>query len=215
MMPKGWGAAPTAESLVELLGEVVLPIYGIERTILAPTSPPRLENDAEHSFSLGVAACCFAPLVDPALEIGLVAQYALVHDLVEVYAGDTSVYTDATRRAAKVERERAAFDRIVAENQNRFPWLVERLGAYIAAADPESRFVYAMDKLLPHAVVLLADAHPLRRTWDDYLESERVATAKISKSFPALLPLFRQLCRVFAERPHLFTDRSDAEASGG
>ncbi|WP_410596710.1 HD domain-containing protein [Amycolatopsis sp. lyj-23] len=213
MMPKGPKAAPTAESLIQLLGDVVLPMYGIERTILAPTNPPRLENDAEHSFSLGIAACCFAPLVDPLLEVGLVAQYALVHDLVEVYAGDTSVYADATDRAAKVERERAAFDRIVMENQNRCPWLTERLDAYIAAADPEGRFVHAMDKLLPHAVVLLADAHPLRRTWDDYLESERVAAAKISRYFPALLPLFTQLCRMFAERPHLFSDRSDAEAS--
>jgi 5'-deoxynucleotidase YfbR-like HD superfamily hydrolase len=197
---------PAVETLTRLLGRVVVPLYDVERSILVPTRPLRLENDAAHSFSLGIVACCLAPLVDPALEPGLIAQYALVHDLVEVYAGDTSVYADPVERTVKEKSERSALERLSRENQDGFPWLVERLSAYHAQIDPESRFVYAMDKLLPHAMVLLADRHPLRRTWEDYVASEQIARAKIANSYSGLSPLFEALCAEFVARPHLFED---------
>ncbi|OLF08267.1 HD domain-containing protein [Actinophytocola xanthii] len=199
-------ARPSAQSLLELMRNVVVPMCGINRTVFVPDGRGRLENDAEHSFSLGVASCCFAPLIDATLDVGLVAQYALVHDFVEVYAGDTSVYAETVDKATKSVREAQAFERIIVENQDQFPWLVDRLRAYYAGDEPESRFVYAMDKLLPHAMVLLADAHPLRRTWAEYAATERAANAKIAEAFPKLLPIFVELCAEFAKRPHLFAD---------
>ena len=185
---------------------VAVPLYEVERTILVPTRPPRLENDAEHSFSLSLIACCLAALVDPSLDPGRIAQYALVHDLVEVYAGDTSVYADAARRASKEAREQSAFERLSRENRHRFPWLVQQMSDYRAHVDPESRYVYAMDKLLPHVLVLLVDRHPLPRTWQEYLAAEQVAKSKIAGAYPRLMPLFEALCTEFANRPHLFID---------
>jgi hypothetical protein len=45
------------------------------------------ESDTDHTVMLALIACALAPIVDARLDVGLVAQYALVHDLVEAYAG--------------------------------------------------------------------------------------------------------------------------------
>ena len=49
----------------------------------------RLETDTDHTVMLGIFACAFAASFAPGLNTGLIAQFAMIHDLVEVYAGDT------------------------------------------------------------------------------------------------------------------------------
>jgi len=59
------------------------------------------ESDTDHTVMLGLIACALAERWYPHLDRGLVAQYALVHDLVEVYAGDTpTLAIDAAGAAA-------------------------------------------------------------------------------------------------------------------
>jgi putative hydrolase of HD superfamily len=185
--------------------DLATPPYRIERATTVPFDQKRYENDAEHSFSLGVAALCIAPLVDPGLDLARISTYALVHDLAEIYAGDTPVYSDPVTRAAKPARERAARAELHQRFGNDFPWLLNYLDNYIAMKDEESKFVYALDKILPHVSVIIADYHPARPTWRAYKASEKIAREKVSTKYPGLSRVFEELCQMYTELPHLFS----------
>lgn len=122
------------------------------------------ESDTDHTVMLGLVACALADRWYPhTLDRGLVAQFALVHDLVEVYAGDTPTLRalDPGQKADKEAREHAALLRI--EGQFRMlPWIGQAIRLYEARALPEARFVKALDKLLPKATHLLNHAATVR-----------------------------------------------------
>ncbi|BCJ53057.1 hypothetical protein Asp14428_45320 [Actinoplanes sp. NBRC 14428] len=118
------------------------------------------ESDADHTVMLGLIACALATQWFAGLRTGLVAQYALVHDLCEVYAGDTPTLRelDPAARAGKKARERAAYERIVREFGHQFPWLPLTISSYEDEATPEARFVRMLDKVLPKIAHLLNGA---------------------------------------------------------
>jgi len=122
------------------------------------------ESDTDHTVMLGLVACAFAAKWLPHLDVGLIAQYATVHDLVEVYAGDTATLRplSADAKAAKEAREQAAFTRIRQEFGRVFPWLPTRIAEYEKRATLEARYVKAIDKLLPKITHLLNDMTTVR-----------------------------------------------------
>lgn len=108
------------------------------------------ESDTDHTVMLGIVACAYAARTAPHLDLGKIAQFALVHDLVEVYAGDTdSLLLTAEHRTDKERREREALERIKKEFGEAFPWIAETIEAYESLATPEARFVKTMDKAMP------------------------------------------------------------------
>lgn len=126
----------------------------------------RPETDTDHTVMLGLLACqiahglntqTFSGLdvsIDRKLDVGLVAQFALVHDLVEVYSGDVQTLTiDTAGRTVKEERERAARERLRAELGE--CWLTDRLGEYEEQTSPEARFIRVLDKVLPKLTHIL------------------------------------------------------------
>ncbi len=120
----------------------------VERVILVH-GQERYENDAEHSFMLAMLAWRIVEMENLPLNIDKVMRCALVHDLVETYAGDTFVFTKDTEYAqSKKQREADALQRIMDEFKN-FPGLAEAIQAYEDKNDAESRFVYALDKVQP------------------------------------------------------------------
>jgi hypothetical protein len=197
------------EHLLTTLRDLALPPYAVYRTTVLPFDRNRRENDAEHSFSLGVVAICMAPLIDEHLDLGLISQYALIHDLVEIYAGDTSVYADQPVQESKRQREESAYQTLKARYGLGYPWLLELLEDYRSQLTPESNYVYALDKVLPHAMVLIGDYHPVKPEWERYKQTERRARDKIAKSCPGWVPVFDELCRRYALRPHLFSTPPD------
>jgi hypothetical protein len=199
----------SAEILLTLLNELAIPPYRIRRTTVVPFDHDRRENDAEHSFSLGIVALCAAPLLDEPLDSGLVAQYALVHDLVEIYAGDTPVYRDPAAKRTKQSRERQAREEINAQFRGVCPDILRRIDEYNKLTTPEARFVYALDKIIPHAMVILGDFHPVKPGWGEYKQTERTASRKIEQSCPALVPIFDELCRRYTLMPQLFSTPPD------
>lgn len=81
----------------------------------------RPETNADHTVMLGVYACSLAQRINdemkdphrlPYLDVGRVAQFALIHDLPEVYAGDVNTFgaydVEAKRRAEDVATEASA-----------------------------------------------------------------------------------------------------------
>jgi putative hydrolase of HD superfamily len=81
----------------------------LRRTPLADAS--RLENSAEHSWHLALAAMVLAEYAPPDVNVAHVLALVTIHDLVDVDAGDTFAY-DPEHTKSKAERELAAADRI-------------------------------------------------------------------------------------------------------
>ncbi len=142
------GGSADSVAVEDLIRGLVLPMYSLERVMpILFRADWRMENDAEHSWSVAMLSCALAPEIDHSLDVGLIAQYATVHDLVEVFAGDTSIFADEEHRISKKDREKVALERI-REVYGHFPWIGETIERYEQKSDGESKFVYAVDKLI-------------------------------------------------------------------
>lgn len=90
-------------------------------------------------------------------------RYCLVHDLVEVYAGDTYIYSqDSEHLNSKIQREEEALE-LIKQRLQEFPDMVVNIERYEQKQDKESLFVYALDKILPALNIYMDDG----RTWKD------------------------------------------------
>lgn len=90
----------------------------------------RPENDAEHSWQLAMVARYIISLYQLDLQLEKVFKYCLVHDLVEIYAGDVYAYTDNLEaKAKKKEKEEQALEKITQEFTE-FPEMSQLIRAY-------------------------------------------------------------------------------------
>lgn len=123
------------------------------------------ESDTDHTVMLALAAGAIASSHHPELDLGLVVQFAVVHDLVEAYAGDTSTLRALSdeQKTQKKAREHAAYLRILAEFNSEMPWLPQTIATYEEQQLPEARFVRAVDKLLPKLTHMLNACATLRK----------------------------------------------------
>jgi putative hydrolase of HD superfamily len=116
----------------------------------------RRENDAEHSWHLALMVLVLAEYADEPIDVGHTVRLVVVHDLIEIYAGDTPLYDD-TLRLDQVERELAAADRLfglLPEDQAReFRALWDE---FEARQTPEARFAKAIDRLEPNLLNWMA-----------------------------------------------------------
>lgn len=110
----------------------------------------RRENSAEHSWSLGVLSMVFAEYAPPGTDLAKVAWMVLIHDIVEVDAGDTFVYDDPSVLATQADREEAAADRLFALLPDDQAVAVRALwDEFEERASQEARFARALDRLQP------------------------------------------------------------------
>jgi putative hydrolase of HD superfamily len=147
------------------------------------------ESDTDHTVMLGLVACAMAERMPYPLDVGLVAQYAYVHDLVEVYAGDTCTLDMPTPAgtADKAYRETLALRRLERTFGTVYPWITETIRKYEKRADPEAAFVKAVDKLLPKLTHLLNNCQSLRErdmTSDALAARYRAQTAEMVYADP-------------------------------
>lgn len=115
----------------------------------------RKENDAEHSWHLAMMAVLLQEHMKEKADLAKVMTMVLIHDLVEIDAGDTYAYDEKGART-KREREVKAADRIfglLPEDQGTyFKELWEEFEAY---ETPEAKFAHLLDNFQP---LLLNDA---------------------------------------------------------
>ena len=148
----------------------------VRQTLL--TDRTRKENDAEHSWHIALMAILLQEHAEEShIDLLRVVTMLLVHDLVEIDAGDTFCYDEAGN-ADKLERETRAADRI-------FNLLPGDQAAYMrslwdefeARQTAESKFAAAMDRLQP----LLHNYHTEGGTWKEHrVSKERV----IERNYP-------------------------------
>ena len=125
----------------------------IRQTPLSDAS--RKENDAEHSWHIALMAYLLQEYVEEPVEVSKVMLMVLIHDLVEIDAGDTYAY-DEEGAKTKDERERKAADHIfgmLPEDQGMYlKALWEEFEAYETA---EAKYAHLLDNFQP---LLLNDA---------------------------------------------------------
>ncbi len=133
------------------------------RTYLTDTS--RFENSAEHSWHVAVMAMVMAEHSNFAdMDASRVIRMLLVHDLVEIDAGDTFAYDEQARQDKK-EREQAAAERVFgllpADQAAAFRGLWEE---FEDRQTPEARFAAALDRIQP----LLHNLCTRGKSWQEH-----------------------------------------------
>ncbi len=124
-------------------------LKGILRQTLVIESR-RQENDAEHSWHLTLLAITIAEHAnEPKLDLLRVLKMLIIHDIVEIDAGDTFAY-DTARRVGQHEREALAADRIfgilpLEQGATMREWWDE----FEARETPEAKFAAAVDRFQP------------------------------------------------------------------
>lgn len=109
----------------------------------------RKENDAEHSWHLALMAVLLKEYANEEIDLGKVIPMVLIHDLVEIDAGDTYAYDEAAA-FDKVQRETKAADRIfglLPEEQRE--WMQSLWREFEDYQTPEAKFAHMLDNSQP------------------------------------------------------------------
>ncbi len=130
------------------------------RTLLI--SGERRENDAEHSWHIAVMALLFKEYCVEEPNVERAIKMCVVHDLIEIYAGDTFAY-DPQGNESKAGREKAAADRLFAQ-------LPPEQGAEIralweefdAAETTDAKYAACLDRIQPFLHNTLTEGHTWR-----------------------------------------------------
>ncbi len=151
------------ESFMQLL-------HSVEKVKRVARLPDATEysNTAAHSFQLALLAWYIVSSEKLELNLEKILTYALAHDLVEAYSGDTFAF-DTEGQVSKKEREAEALMRI--ENEfPEYPQLINTIHEYELRENPESIFVYALDKLIDP---LNSSMETTQSIWKDHSISQK------------------------------------------
>jgi putative hydrolase of HD superfamily len=134
----------------------------VRRTYLVNTD--RAENTAEHSWHLAIMALLLAEYANEPVDVARVVKMVLIHDIVEIDAGDTYFY-DSVAALDKADRERVAADRIFSllppDQTDEFRRLWEE---FETGETPDARFAAALDRFIPQ----LHNYHTQGRSWSEH-----------------------------------------------
>jgi len=121
----------------------------------------RQENDAEHSWHIAVMAMLFSEYAIEPVNVGRVVQMCVVHDIVEIEAGDTFAY-DAQGNVNKAEREKEAADKLFAKLPADQGKMIRDLWEEFDAMETaDAKYAACMDRIQPFIHNTLTDGH----TW--------------------------------------------------
>lgn len=153
----------------------------LRQTLLINKS--RRENDAEHSWHIAVMAMLFSEYTIEPVDVGRAVQMCVVHDIVEIEAGDTFAY-DAQGNIGKAAREKEAadklFERLPVDQGKMIRGLWEEFDAMETA---DAKYAACMDRLQPFLHNTLTDGH----TWGNGIiarKSVEERTAIIKEFMP-------------------------------
>ncbi len=167
------------------------------------TNGKHRENDAEHSWHLAVIAVILSEYAtDNDIDVLRVIKMVLIHDIVEIDAGDTLVY-DRAKAKNVAEAERKDADRIFnilptgQANELRELWV-----EFEARKTPEARFAAAIDRLQP----ILNNYHTQGGAWREHgikLDKVIETNKHIAEGAPALWEYAEKMLRDAVEKGYL------------
>lgn len=158
----------------------------------------KYENDAEHSWHFALMAMVLSEYADENVDLLRVMKMALIHDIVEIYAGDTFAY-DVKGNITKRQREQDAADKV-------FGILPPDLGAeyrslwdeFDRAETPDAVFAASIDRLQ----LVLLNANTEGYTWQKNgvkADSVRKRLSIVEKGIPCLKDDVQEIIRKSAE----------------
>ena len=161
-----------------------------------PVGQERFENSAEHSWQTTLTALILLDEADADIDVLKVLKMLLIHDVVEIDAGDVFVY-DTSARAEIAEQEAAAAERI-------FGMLPQPMGDELLALwhefegrqTPESKFAKAVDRVNPVIQNLTSDG----QSWvENHISRDRVLAmnSEIEAASPELWAVLKARIEAF------------------
>lgn len=160
----------------------------------------RPENDTEHSYNLAMTAWYLSQWF-PDLNKDLLIHYALVRDMVEIYAGDTFIYGSKDIKISQKKREYDAITRLNSEWQD-FPDMLNSICNYEELETSESKFIYALDKIMPIMLNYINDGYSWKKEDISIIMLNDAKLNKVEIS-PELLPYYKELYDLLLSRPDL------------
>ncbi len=165
----------------------------------------RKENDAEHSWHLALMACLLKEYVKEPVDVAKVIVMVLVHDLVEIDAGDTYAY-DPEGAKSKAEREQKAAARIFGllpkDQGDYFKGLWEEFEAY---ETPDAKYAHLLDNFQP---LLLNDASN-GKSWEEHgVKKEWIykRNEKLPETSPEIWHCMQEIIDKHIEAGHISQD---------
>jgi putative hydrolases of HD superfamily len=177
----------------------------VRRTSLIDRS--RLENTAEHTWHLSTMAVVLAEHAPAGASIERVVEMLLVHDIVEIDAGDTFAF-DGAANLGKAEREQAAASRLFGllpdDLARRFRALWED---FEAGESPDARFANALDRM---QALVQNDAGGDGGSWRQHgvtATQVLVRMSPIERAAPSLWPVVLDAVERAVAAGHVLDDR--------
>ncbi len=162
----------------------------------------RHENDVEHSWHIAMMAVVLAEYAEEGVDLLRAVEMLLVHDIVEIDAGDVFVY-DEKANEGKLERESKAADRIFnilppdQATEMRALW-----DEYEERRTPEARYAMAMDRLQP----MLQNYYTQGKSWRAHGVTARqvlAVNARIQEGSEVLWQYAQELVRKSVEKGYI------------
>jgi len=125
-------------------------LKAVYRQVLVKTDKNRNENSAEHSWHIAMMANTLHEYAIEEVNISRVVNMLLIHDIVEIDAGDTFAYAEQQKLDGQEDKELKAADRIFGLlPENQFNAMKQLWLEFEQAETTDARFAKAMDRVLP------------------------------------------------------------------
>lgn len=146
----------------------------IRRTSLIDRS--RRENDAEHSWHIAAMAMLFEEYAKEPVNVPRAVEMCVVHDLIEIYAGDTFAY-DVKANEDKADREKEAADKLFSQLPQEQGKMIRSLWEEFDAMEtPDAKYAACMDRLQPFMHNSLTDGF----TWVESGTNRKVVEKRMA-----------------------------------
>ena len=174
------------------------------------TGHGRRENDAEHAWHMALMAYLLREYANEPVDIARVMLMCLLHDVVEIDAGDTYAYDEAAKES-QAAREAAAAERIFgllpADQASEFRAL---FAEFDAGESADARFARAMDNLQP---LLLNDSND-GGDWKEHAVTASQVYGRQCRTSLGSAELFRVTDEILQRHIAAGHIRSEAEEGG-
>jgi len=125
-------------------------LKAVYRKALIKADGNRYENSAEHSWHISLTAQVLAQYADPSVDIGRVTRMLLIHDIVEIDAGDTFAFAQHAVLEQQSDKETTAAERIFGLlPQPQRSTTLALWHEFEQAKTADAQFAKAMDRILP------------------------------------------------------------------
>lgn len=165
----------------------------------------RKENDAEHSWHLALMAVLLKEYAAQEVDLARVVPMVLIHDLVEIDAGDTYAYDEKAAMDKEI-REKKAANRI-------FGLLPEEQGTYLrslwdefeAYETSEAKFAHVLDNFQPLLLNHVSDG----KSWTEHgVKKSQIykRNSRVAESAPKIWEYMQELIELHIQKGHVIDD---------